>query len=112
MNRVLQFVGPNGAVQLFGVKLVGVTGENGKKVLLSLIFIALVWFLAWVIGKIASALLGRRSHRAAFWTKQGVHLFSAATIVIVLCSVWFTDPARLATAFGLVTAGSRLLFSA
>jgi len=69
------------------------------------IFIALVWFLAWVIGKIASALLGNRSQRAAFWTKQGVHLFSAATIVIVLCSVWFTDPARLATAFVLVTAG-------
>ena len=83
---------------------VGVTGENGKKVLLSLIFIALVWFLAWVIGKITSALLGKRSQRAAFWTKQGVHLFSAATIVIVLCSVWFTDLGRLATAFGLVTA--------
>jgi hypothetical protein len=45
MNRVVQFVGPNGAVQLFGVKLVGVNGESGKKLLFTIVFIALVWWL-------------------------------------------------------------------
>lgn len=105
MNRVLQFVGPNGAVQLFGVKLVGVNGANGRKLLFSLVFIALVWLLAWGIGALASLLLRKRSQRVAFWTKQGVHLFSVALLIIGFCSIWFNDPARLATAFGLVTAG-------
>jgi small-conductance mechanosensitive channel len=105
MNRVLQFVGPNAAVQLFGVKLVGVNGENGKKLLFTIAFIALVWFLAWAIGALASLMLRQRSQRVAFWTKQGIHLFSVALLIIGFCSVWFDDPARLATAFGLVTAG-------
>lgn len=105
LGQVLQFVGPNGAVQLFGVKLVGVNSEDGKKLLFSIVYIILVWLLAWAIGKLAAALVGRRSRRAAFWTKQGIHLFSAAALVIGLCSIWFSDPARLATAFGLVTAG-------
>jgi small-conductance mechanosensitive channel len=104
-GRILKFVGPNGAVQLFGVKLVGVNGENGRKFLFSLFFIALVWFLAWVLGKAAGALLRKRSQQAAFWTTQGIHLFSATALVIGMCSIWFSDPARLATAFGLVTAG-------
>lgn len=105
MNRVLQFVGPDKALQLFGVKLVGLTGENGKKMLLSLVFIGLIWIFGWGVGKLAGALLRQRSGRSAFWAKQSVHLFSAVAVVIVLCSVWFTDPARLATAFGLITAG-------
>lgn len=105
MSHVLQFVGPEGAVQLFGVKLVGVTSENGKKLLFSLAFIAAVWLLAWGAGALAALLLRRRSHRLAFWTKQGVHLFSVALLIIGFCSIWFNNPARLATAVGLVTAG-------
>src|SRR5665213_1862444 len=105
MNRVLQFVGPNGAVQLFGVKLVGVNAANGKKPLFTFAFIALVWLVAWVIGALANLALRKRSQRIAFWTQQGVHLFSVVLLGIGLCSIWFEDPARLATAFGLVTAG-------
>lgn len=63
---ILKFVGPNGAVQLFGVKLVGVNGENGRKFLFSLVFIALIWFLAWILGKAAGTLLRKRSQQAAF----------------------------------------------
>lgn len=105
MSHILQFVGPEGAVQIFGVKLVGVTSENGKKLLFSLVFIAVVWLLAWGTGALAALLLRRRSHRLAFWTKQGVHLFCVALLIIGFCSIWFNNPARLATAVGLVTAG-------
>jgi small-conductance mechanosensitive channel len=105
MSRVLQFVGPNGAVQLFGVKLVGVNAANGKKLLFTIAFIASVWLLAWGIGALANLALRKRSQRVAFWTKQGVHLFSVALLIIGFCSIWFNDPARLATALGLVTAG-------
>lgn len=105
MRDVLQFVGPNGAVQLFGVKLVGVNGANGKKLLFTLVYIGLVWFLGWALGALAALVLKKSSRRVAFWTKQGIHLLSVGLLLIGFASIWFSNPARLATAFGLVTAG-------
>jgi len=87
-----------------GVKLVGVTGANGRKLLFTIVFLAIVWLLAWVLGCLTK-LVRERYQRAAFWIRQGVHLFSAAFAVIGVCSIWFDNPARLTTAFGLVTAG-------
>jgi small-conductance mechanosensitive channel len=104
MQAVTGFAGPNGAV-VFGVRLVGINAENAKKLLLSLVFIAVVWFLGWLLGRLASLCLGEGSRRIGFWVRQGIHLFSAAVVVVGLCSIWFDNPARLATAFGLVTAG-------
>lgn len=104
MREIIQFVGPNGAVQLFGVKLVGVNAENGRKLLFSIVYLAIIWLLAWGIGALAAAFFHRRS-RVAFWIKQGIHLFFVALLIIGLASIWFNNPARLATAFGLVTAG-------
>ena len=49
MGSILQFVGPNGAVQLFGVKLVGINGANGRKLLFSIAFTILVWSLRFAI---------------------------------------------------------------
>lgn len=105
MHGILQFVGPNHELQLFGVKLVGLNRENGEKVLFSLVFVGLVWLLGWGIGALVSVVLRRRSQKIAFWTQQGVHLVSVALLITGLCSIWFDNPARLATAFGLVTAG-------
>ena len=105
MGNILQFVGPNGAVQLFGVKLVGINGANGRKLLFSIVFTAIVWLLSWGLGHLAGVILRQRSHRAAFWTRQAIHLLSAAFGLVGLCSIWFDNPARLATAFGLITAG-------
>jgi small-conductance mechanosensitive channel len=103
--KAIQLVGPNGALQLFGIKLVGMTSANGKKLLFSVVFILLAWLLAWGLGRLASLIIGQRSRQAGFWARQGIHLFSAAVIVVGLCSIWFDKPARLTTAFGLVTAG-------
>lgn len=105
MGNILQFVGPHGAVQLFGVKLVGINAENGRKLLFSIAFTGIVWLLAWGLGHLASVVLRQRSLRTAFWTRQGIHLLSAAIGLVGLCSIWFDNPTRLATAFGLVTAG-------
>ena len=97
--------GPDQAIQLFGVKLVGLNATNAKKALFTILFIAIVWLLAWLIGKLAALIVRRKSARAAFWTNQGIHVFSVCMILIGIASIWFSDPARLATAFGLVTAG-------
>ena len=102
---MLQFVGKNGAVQIFGVKLVGVTAESGKKLLFCIVFILLVMLLGWTLRTLSQMILRKKSERTRFWTRQGIHLFTAALLIIGLCSIWFDDPTRLATALGLVTAG-------
>ena len=82
--------------------------ESGRKLLLSLVFIALVVAGAWLLRTLAGLILSRTDHttiRAKFWTRQGVNLLSAAVLILGLMSIWFDDPTRLATAFGLVSAG-------
>jgi small-conductance mechanosensitive channel len=100
-----ELVGPNKAVQLFGVKLVGFNAENGGKLLFSLAFLALLLLLNGALRRVSSALLQDLPERYRFWTRQAIQVFSALTLVVGLVSIWFDDPTRLATALGLVTAG-------
>ncbi len=94
-------------VSLFGVRLVGVTAENGRKLLLTLIFIAVLYLLRTVLRVVSRAIFkyGRESKRVDFWVRQGISLAMAILIVVGLLSIWFNNPARLGTAFGFVTAG-------
>lgn len=92
----------NGALQLFGVTLVGATPENGRKLVLTLLWIAGSLLLGWALSRLASLV---RSRRSAFWVRQAVHILVAAVLLIGMASIWFDDPNRLATAVGLVTAG-------
>lgn len=100
------FTGPNDALQLLGVTLIGVTPENGRKLILTIVFVV----GAWVVGRLAGAGVGAvtRGDRLAgfkFWMRQVVKIASALAVVIGVVSIWFDDPTRLATALGLVTAG-------
>lgn len=95
-------------MHLLGIDWVGVNAENGRKLMLSLVFIAVV--VAIRIG--LRALVGRVAGKGfeattqfRFWTRQGISLFAAVVLVLGLLSIWFNDPTRLATAFGLVSAG-------
>nr|WP_276082312.1 mechanosensitive ion channel domain-containing protein [Methylobacterium sp. GC_Met_2] len=45
------------------------------------------------------------SLQTKFWTRQGISLLAAVLLVLGLLSIWFNDPSRLATAFGLLSAG-------
>ncbi len=45
-QAAFELVGPQRAVQFFGVRLVGVNAETGRKLLLSLLAIAVVTLLA------------------------------------------------------------------
>lgn len=105
MDGILQLVGENRAVQLFGVKLVGVTADNGKKLLFTVAFILLIYFFSRMVARLSVWLLETRSDRVRFWSRQGVNLATALLILIGVVSIWFDDPTRLATALGLVTAG-------
>ncbi len=101
----IELVGPNQAVQLFGVKLVGVNADNGRKLLFTLAFFALLFILNWVLSRVTGAVLREGHERYRFWTRQGIQVFSAVLLVLGTASIWFDDPARLTTALGLVTAG-------
>src|SRR3954453_12502330 len=106
MSYRIKLVGPNNAVQLFDVKLVGVNAENGKKLLFTIVFVAvvlLIWGLARVVN--ASVFDISRRHRAHFWARQMIHVCTAILLVLGIVSIWFDEPSRLATAAGLVTAG-------
>ena len=106
MGNVIRLVGPNRAVEIFGVKLVGVNAENGLKLVFTLGFIALVLLLGRGLQVLTRMLLrGRGDERAQFWARQGVRLVTAVMLLMGLVSIWFDDPTRLATALGLVTAG-------
>jgi small-conductance mechanosensitive channel len=106
LDRFIRIIPPNGAVEILGVKLVGVTAENGKKLLLSLVFILLTLLFArgfrWLTGLL---LRGQRDQRVAFWTHQAIYLLTTILLLMGLVSAWFDDPTRLTTAVGLVTAG-------
>jgi small-conductance mechanosensitive channel len=93
-------------MDLFGIRLLGLNSENGRKLLftigliLSVIVIRL--FLTYLLRVIMRS---HRSESPRFWTQQILNLLSAAFIILGFLSIWFDDPARLTTAAGLVTAG-------
>ena len=95
-------------MQFLGIDWVGVNPENGRKLLLSLVFVAIVLTLSRVIRAIVGMGLGKTDYasiQSRFWTRQGVSLLAAIVLILGLLSIWFNDPTRLTTAFGLISAG-------
>ena len=95
-------------MKLLGVEWLGVNAESGRKLLFSLLFVAVVLGMGALLRGLAGLVMSRTDHatvRAKFWTRQAVSLLSAALLILGLMSIWFDDPTRLATAFGLVSAG-------
>lgn len=102
----MDFTGPNEALRVFGVALIGVTPENGVKLALTLAFVV----AAWLIGRFLQFLIGGTTSRsswprARFWGRQGIMILTGIIGLIGVVSIWFDDPTRLATGIGLVTAG-------
>lgn len=104
-SEVVRLVGPERAVEILGIRLVGLNADNGKKFLFTVLFVALVFLLGRLFQTLARAFRDRQSERSAFWVRQGIHLATAVVLILGLVSIWFDDPARLTTAVGLVTAG-------
>jgi small-conductance mechanosensitive channel len=106
MDRWIQLVPPNQAVQILDVKLVGVNAENGKKLLFTIAFILAVWILARLARLLVYRLLaGSGRERVRFWARQAIQLSAAVVLLLGIASIWFDDPTRLTTALGLISAG-------
>lgn len=74
----MSFTGPNDTLQMFGVTLIGVTPENGRKLLLTLAFIA----ASFLIGRLLNAGIGQATSRSRwpedrFWVRQAVKILTA-----------------------------------
>ena len=103
MTQPIHFVGDKHALQLFGVKLVGVDADNAKKLLFTLALIVSMLVLSKLLRMVTHGFKG--NERTAFWVRQGIHLFTALVLIIGAVSIWFDDAGHLATAVGLVSAG-------
>jgi len=95
-------------LHLLGINWVSFTEQNGRKLLFSVAFVLLM-AIGRTLARGAYRVLLRgetpRAIQARFWAHQTTNLGLALLTVFVLMSIWFEDPAQLATAFGLVGAG-------
>ncbi len=105
MPPVVDVVGAEGALKVLGIRLIGLTAENGKKLLLTVMLLALLWLLFRGLKAAADFLLRHGDLYTRFWLQQAINLVHAFWVLLGLLSIWFDDPARLATGFGLVSAG-------
>jgi small-conductance mechanosensitive channel len=93
-------------MDIVGVKLVGLTAENGRKLLLTLAFVALSLLLSRGLQAIAGVVFHqRRNRKVQFWTQQITKLLAVVVLVLGVLSIWFDNPARLTSIVGLLTAG-------
>jgi small-conductance mechanosensitive channel len=102
---ILQFVGPAQNVDLFGIRLLGVDAHNGRKVLVTIVFFLLLFLISKGLRAVAHTRYNRSAHRITFWTRQGISLVTFLLGGLGFISIWFDNPARLATGVGLVGAG-------
>ncbi len=100
-----ELVGPSHNVQIYGIKLLGVDAHNGRKLVFSLIFLGLLWLIRLALVSLGKLLRNREGKTAVFWTNQAISLITFAFGMLGLLSIWFDNPARLATGIGLVGAG-------
>lgn len=92
-------------MQIYGVRLLGVDAGNGRKLVFSLVFLLVLGIIRFLLITLGRFLRTRESRTAVFWTGQGISLTTFALGALGLMSIWFDNPARLATGIGLVGAG-------
>ena len=104
-SPAFQLVGPSRNVEIFGTRLLGVDAHNARKLLITAVLFLLLYGLAALLKRIAHTQYGKTGHRITFWTRQGISLLTFVLGLLLFVSIWFDNPARLATGLGLVGAG-------
>lgn len=94
-------------MRIFGITLVGVTHENGRKLLLTLTFLAVVYGVSRLLRLISFTVFrrNRRTQQVDFWLRQAISLLTSILMILGIVSIWFTNPAQLGNAVGFLTAG-------
>ncbi|HYI42425.1 MAG TPA: mechanosensitive ion channel domain-containing protein [Sphingomicrobium sp.] len=98
--------GTEEALRLFGVTMIGATPENLRKLLLTLALLAGILLVTWLVRSLLRTFIGTRGGtRFHFWARQVVSLSMAVLLLLGIASIWFDNPARLATVLALISAG-------
>ena len=90
-------------MDVFGIHLIGLDSENGRKLALSLATIAVLVALTVLLRLVVRVVPG--GTRVRFWTRQGVSLGIAVVGAITLASIWFDNPRSASMVAGLFSAG-------
>ena len=95
-------------MDFLGINWVGINADNGRKLLLSIAFVVIVLLLSALLRAAVGLVLRKTDHASTqtrFWMRQAISLVGAIVLILGLLSIWFSDPTRLATALGLMSAG-------
>lgn len=93
-------------MEFFGIRFIGFTSENGRKLLLTSGFIVAFFILRYGLTAIARVLMrGRRNEQTRFWIQQTVSLVLAVLLIFGFLSIWFDDPGNFALVAGFISAG-------
>jgi len=105
LEEIIRLVGPERAVEIFGIRMVGISALNGIKLLISIGFVFAVLFLKRFFRVLVMFIFrGYGGERVRFWTRQAGGLITAVVLILGFASIWFNDPGRLAMTMGLLTA--------
>ncbi len=88
-------------MHFFGIDWVGLNAENGRKLILSVVFIAVILGGSLGLRALVGLVLSRSDHASVqtrFWTRRASASSRPALLILGLMSIWFDDPTRLATA--------------
>jgi len=105
LAALVEFTGPEHSLHVFGIRLVGINAENGKKLLFSVALLVLLALLNAGLRVIAHNAGSGKNKRIAFWFRQGTRLLLTIALAIGLLSIWFNDTTHLGAAAGFFTAG-------
>jgi small-conductance mechanosensitive channel len=93
-------------MQVFGIPLLGFNSATMHQVVLSVAAIGGVLLIRYVAVWIVRLVTGESpNERVVFWTRQATALITGIVVLVALVSIWFKDPAKLATMAGLIGAG-------
>jgi small-conductance mechanosensitive channel len=102
----IEFVGPDRAMRIFGVRLIGFDLPTLKKLALTVALFVAVLAIASALRAIARALTkGEERRHTRFLAQQIVSIVTTLLYAVLFISIWLDDPARFAGAAALITAG-------
>jgi hypothetical protein len=95
-----------GAVEVFGVTLVGVSTTTGVKLLFTVGLVLVVLALrALALAMIRRLLGGDVADPRRFWARQGIQVVASVVLVLGIVSIWVTPTTDVSTGIGLISAG-------
>ncbi|WP_224240159.1 mechanosensitive ion channel family protein [Hyalangium gracile] len=90
-------------MEFFGVRILGLNPETLRKVVLSLAVLVVVMGVRALLGVVVG--LGTGVSRRSIWARKYIRLAFGGLGTLLLLSIWFDNPTRLATFLGLLAGG-------